>query len=886
MKLIRQACILLAVLSLCSPIFALSPYGGYTEVKGQKTGFFHVHNIDGRWWCIDPAGYTFYAVGTDHVTYDGHWCESLGYAPYAKSVRERYHNDESAWAKSTTDRLKSWGFNMLGAGHSASTRGRGLAYEEFLGMGSEYASKEAIVERTTWTGFPDVFSPGFVEYCQKAAKDACAPKKDDPWLFGWFIDNELEWYGKKHSETGLAEETIALPATSHAKKALIGMLKQRYGSIHDLNQAWGTLFTSWDSAEKSTGWNEGSGPRIIEDKKAFVRLCADRYFSVTTNAIRHADPNHMILGCRFACEAPEIIDIAGKYLDIFTINYYGSVDLNTLKPVQLVQDMASYYRASKRPLMVTEWSFPAVNSGLPCLYGAGMRVATQADKARAFEAYQTAFFDMPFFVGSDYFMWVDEPRQGIAKTFPEDSNYGLVDGADNPWPLFTKTAARVNAKAYHIHSGRTSDLRIDGVKATKGGGLDITISNVGITDCTSSLRVRVDGKEYSKPFSLLHGGRTASHFSCKIPPGGHCVKAIVDPEGKLDEVHRGNNRIEEIVFNPGISPKKGVAVCVADGDAIISIPISKLGITSDRTLKNLRLVAQDGAECYSEIYDFDNSGSITPSDDLVFAAKTKNGTCSTYFLQTNPSKGNAAKLIRPTTVDHIDLDTGLIRLLKGRESSAVMDSVRLGSMEMGSSRLQLCQNGAEEAKAVPAERVDKILEWSGKLMRQYQLALSHKRDDTDGSYSYKAVYRLSAQMEKDEFTSKLLSISNTDSRRWKLASYSHCQQPMIGGSQSDDRYAWGTYRYAIWYDTVLGGCRGIVSKPSDGYIFDAIPDKSGKVYSFAKKPVNVMLKPGETYYDQGDPIVMFLTADKNPYDSFSRVMKSQSGWPRWQVFRR
>ena len=36
------------------------------------------------------------------------------------------------------------------------------------------------------------------------------------------------------------------------------------------------------------------------------------------------------------------------------------------------------YRVVRRPMIITEWSFPALDSGLPCKHGAGMRVDTQA----------------------------------------------------------------------------------------------------------------------------------------------------------------------------------------------------------------------------------------------------------------------------------------------------------------------------------------------------------------------------------------------------------------------------------------------------------------------------------------------------------------------------
>jgi agarase len=67
-----------------------------------------------------------------------------------------------------------------------------------------------------------------------------------------------------------------------------------------------------------------SGRRIKSDLDAFDGVVAERYFSVCANAIRHADSDHLILGCRFHAlgVTPEIIKTAGRYNDVVSINYY------------------------------------------------------------------------------------------------------------------------------------------------------------------------------------------------------------------------------------------------------------------------------------------------------------------------------------------------------------------------------------------------------------------------------------------------------------------------------------------------------------------------------------------------------------------------------------
>ena len=422
----------------------------YEGIKGERTGFFHLEEKGGRWWVIDPNGCGFFAIGTDHIRFTGHWCEKLGYAPYHKNNLEKYGTEER-WAKETVKRLLDWGFNLLGAGHSESLRYSGLAHTLFLSFGSGFASYEDIVPKVHWTGFPNVFSPKFERYCDMRAREICSKAKGDPWLFGYFLDNELEWYGKVHRPWGIFTEAVKKPPQHSAKKALIDLLKRRYRSIDELNDAWETDFKSFSEMLERTDWGEPKSVNMERDAMDFVALAADRYFSIATAAIRKYDPNHMILGCRFAGNAPDPAwRAAGRYCDIVTLNFYGRVDLDTGEPIGLVEHLKRCYELSGRPLMITEWSFPALDSGLPCKHGAGMRVDTQEQKARCFEIYQTTFFSLPFVVGSDYFMWVDEPALGISSTFPEDSNYGLVNEKDEPYWEFVNVVKRINRRVYEI----------------------------------------------------------------------------------------------------------------------------------------------------------------------------------------------------------------------------------------------------------------------------------------------------------------------------------------------------------------------------------------------------------------------------------------------------
>jgi hypothetical protein len=436
---------------------AYPPYNVPAQAAGPKlaaTGYFHVEKVDGRWWVADPLGQPTFMVGTDHCNYRAHFCQKLGYAPYNRSCEAKYGGPEP-WAELATSRLKSWNFNLLGAGSCAETHNRGLAYTAFASLGSGFATREYIAKPINWTGFPDVFSPRFEAWSKLQARQVVGATANDPWLFGTFIDNELEWFGKSGK---LVDDVFLLPAEQPAKQALVAYLTERYGSIGKLNAALGTSFADVDALAATT-IAPASGRELDAIRSEFLSRIAERYFSVTCAALRAADPNHMILGCRFAGVAPkEVLAAAGRWVDIFTINTYPRVEMADRRVLDTPAMLAEIHEATGRPMMITEWSFPALDAGLPSKNGAGMRVDTQEQKALCYDIFATTIAKLPFMVGYDYFMWVDEPALGISDTFPEDSNYGLVDVNDDPWEVLVERATEVNAQVPGLHAESPLDL--------------------------------------------------------------------------------------------------------------------------------------------------------------------------------------------------------------------------------------------------------------------------------------------------------------------------------------------------------------------------------------------------------------------------------------------
>ncbi|MDX9979260.1 MAG: hypothetical protein RBU25_04335 [Lentisphaeria bacterium] len=531
------------------PAYAVPGSGRAAPVAGN--GFFQVVEVDGRWWLVDPRGELFYAVGTDHVNYYSHWCQKLGYAPYHKNAEKR-HGSIEKWAESATARLRTWGFNFLGAGNIEAVRYQGLAHSLFVAFGSSFSGASALVEKTTWTGFPNVFDPRWEAYCAKLAATSCTANRQDPWLLGYFLDNELEWYGKSHREDGIWTDTMKWPADHTGKQALIAHVRQAHdGDLAQFNTVWEQKLATWDDLARLDAL-PAPNEQAKDIQVAFLAEVADRYFRVTTAAIRQADANHLIIGSRFAGRAPEWAwKACAKYCDVVTFNSYPRVDMVTEDLTPVADNFTDYFNMVGKPMMITEWSFPALDAGLPCTHGAGMRVDTQEQKTHCVEMMQHLNFRLPFMVGSDYFMWADEPAEGISDTFPEDSNYGLNDVNDEPYELLTAMFAKLNPMAIAIHAGEIPEGYIEKL-AVEDGLLTLAIRNAGATEAVFTGRIETNDGLLAAPQLALAAGATGVCRLGKPEPGLHVLRAQLAAEGQwLPRGCRGRTALTACVLVPG-----------------------------------------------------------------------------------------------------------------------------------------------------------------------------------------------------------------------------------------------------------------------------------------------------------------------------------------------
>lgn len=843
----------------------------------EATGFYRTERRGERWWLVDPRGRAFYALGTDHCRYGGHWCQALGHAPYGRNNDAKYDSREQ-WAEQTVQRLKSWGFNLVGAGNGPEVRYKGLAHTGWASFGSTFSEYDDIVPKVHWTGFPNVFSPKWPRFCDRQAAAAVGDHGDDPWLFGYFLDNELEWFGqqgKMHLQQGLFEEAMKKPADHTAKIALVDFLRDLHGTIGALNEAWGTELASFDDILALDALSGPNIERVRADKLGFVRLVAELYFKHTTEALRRHAPNHLILGCRFAGDAPAgIWDIAGKYCDIVSFNYYGRVDLERGTAPGHVERFTGYYEQAQKPLMITEWSFPALDSGLPCKHGAGMRVDTQAQKAECFRIYQEMFLRLPFMVGSNYFMWVDQPELGVSDTFPEDSNYGLVNEQDEVYEELTQMAARVHATAYALHSGDYPEVGLDGV--------DVAF-NTGRAAATMEVFVVRNGVEERFELTLAPGERRELDLRGEQAPGANMLMVELDPDRKIPDGDRENNRAVQLDWAPGVALPEALRGRAAQG-VIVANQTAQALTPALAVVTGLqdRLPAPDDHHA-PQAYDLE--GRPLPSqmvgDDLVvLLERLAPWDCRTLLVAWAPvadEEPGAAPMIDEAGL----ISNGPLTLAgPGEASGNLLDRIALGGVmlgtynplvwqEVGGQNLWVRTDAAQlDVRQGPVGALLHGLATGG-VGRPITAVNTEGRHEQQRSepVGFEVAHDIIVPRGTPWFLARLDCITNTSDRPLLLKGYFFYLNGLIGGSAEGDRPAGPEVPnyYAMtggaWQDDEVGLVFGTVP------LHDAIAGRfwlsaAGGQHPDARRELQepLLLEPGETYRDPHRPWLLIYGA--------------------------
>jgi len=282
--------------------------------------------------------------------------------------------------------LRRCGFNAV-AQPAEAMRNKGFVWTYNFNVARRFAEKgkDYVRKNPGGHGWPNVLHPEFESFVRKFIAERIADKRDDKTLLGYFIDNEL----------------------------------------------------AFDMANDEE---------------------IERYYEVTTRTIRELDPNHLILGCRFMggkiTSKAKVWETCGKYCDVVSVNIYPDLDLYRRRiyvhdvyfggdgrPIDVTDVLPKLSARAGKPVIVTEWSFPALETPFPNAKGGGCRVDTQRERAEASSLFVRQLYSVTCSPGYIYFRWYDTDDWSKERT-----NYGLVTNTGVPYEPLVRAFEEVQGE--------------------------------------------------------------------------------------------------------------------------------------------------------------------------------------------------------------------------------------------------------------------------------------------------------------------------------------------------------------------------------------------------------------------------------------------------------
>ena len=450
-------------------------WGGWADgPQLPKTGGFSTTKWNGKWWIVDPDGHLWWSHGpvrvlpssamTPLATPAGDrsgWFAELPKRddpvfgifyetrdellwPYyckrgidkvydfsAANIRRKYGEKWfETWADLAHRRLRSWSCNTIA--NSSDKRiclmDRTPYTERF-----EIHARPIAGHKGGWWEFCDPFDPSFRAEARRMT-EVYKAEIDDPWCFGFFVDNEHHW-GAAHS---FGVSTLKSPADQPCKAVFRDRLKTKYGTVAKLNAAWGMAYKDWDDFLQVTK-EPKSFKGAKADLEAFSSEIAENYFRIIREELKRANPGKLYLGCRWAGGAPAFtVKAAAKYCDVLSYNVYRK-EMSEFKLPEGID----------APVMIGEFHFGALDRGPFC--PGLILLRDQKHRAETYKEYVRTSLEHPQIVGVHWHQFSDQATSG--RFDGENMQVGWTDVCDTPYWDTVKAVREIGARIYEIRSG-------------------------------------------------------------------------------------------------------------------------------------------------------------------------------------------------------------------------------------------------------------------------------------------------------------------------------------------------------------------------------------------------------------------------------------------------
>ncbi|WP_304720062.1 hypothetical protein [uncultured Alistipes sp.] len=423
-------------------------YGEPVSVRGAE-GFFRVAKAGDRWYFLDPDGGAVILRGTQHVR--PYHMDDTPTPEHEAGYKARFSSD-AAWSAETGSLLASNGFNYISYGAKRIARfpddirsnllcpaGKKLAYGEnlyllrtfmwdmkSLGYGQDFDSGK-------YNRLVLAFEPKFAEYAGQLAQEKCALFRDDEHFVGYYLDNELPFVAYEHSSVTLGVELAHFLS-----------LPDDYSAARDFAQA----FMTREGIASEAGITEAH-------REKFRAEVADHYFRVTTEAVRKADPNHLILGARlhdWSKYTQGIVEACARYCDVVSVNYYSRWQPEPL----YMANLATW--CGERPFIISEFYVKADDASYkgrpyPNTDGGGWLVRTQRNRGEFYQNFCLRLLETRRCAGWMHFEYTDGYSGG------RGSNKGIVSVEYQPYADYLSMMKTLHANLYRLASYYDADGR-------------------------------------------------------------------------------------------------------------------------------------------------------------------------------------------------------------------------------------------------------------------------------------------------------------------------------------------------------------------------------------------------------------------------------------------
>ena len=426
---------------------ARDKFGGWTGKNFKATGFFRLEK-DERWWLVTPEGNAFLSFGINHIHPNFWRCEHnrdawqkilgveniMDHSQFLPALRE--------WVLRTCPK---YGFNTISV-HNATevlnNPGPGLPYmQPYRVISIPHWHKVIPDER-----FVDVFASQFEQDCEKLAREICAPKRNDPYLLGYSM-NDCPLFteedcrertdvigGKRRAlrSRGWPRRLRTLGPDAPGKQAYVRLMKKLYrDNIKEFNTTYGTTFDSFDALARAVDWRpetELSNADETRDNVEFLLAVVDRYYHCASEAIRRHDPNHLFVGDKLNANTDAVDTVlrtTSKYTDILFYQMYGKYEVQKF-------GLDRWSKIVDQPIINGDSAYTMVTDSMPHPFGP---IATSLEERIEWtETFFHKAFARPEFIGWHYCGLVDADNNMPVSGRQYRQHSGLIDTYGVPYP--------------------------------------------------------------------------------------------------------------------------------------------------------------------------------------------------------------------------------------------------------------------------------------------------------------------------------------------------------------------------------------------------------------------------------------------------------------------